>query len=287
MFTRRWKSIAILAAVVGMIGAACGGGKEEPKDLLTSIMDSGKIRVATDPKYPPQSELDAKSNTWKGFDIDVANEIAKRMGVDVEFVTPAWESITAGNWHGRWDLSVGSMTITPDRAKVLDFSAPYYFTPAGLAVNADNTSITSPADLTGKKVGSCGACTYEQYLEGTLEIPDFPIDFQVKGADVVTYDTDSTAIEDLSLGDCERLCAVFSAVPTLQGAIDDGAPIKLLGDPLFFEPLGVAVDKEASLDPTSFANKVSSIVTDMHEDGTLSELSKKWYDGQDLTVQTG
>jgi polar amino acid transport system substrate-binding protein len=278
-----------VAAVLafGLIGAACSsGGNEKPKDLLASIMDAGKLKVATDPKYPPQSELDAKSNTWKGFDIDVATEIAKRLGVDIEFVTPAWESITAGKWHGRWDLSVGSMTITPDRAKVLDFSAPYYFTPAGLAVNADNTSITSPADLTGKKVGSCGSCTYEQYLEGTLEIPDYPIDFQVKGAQVVTYDTDSTAIEDLSLGDCQRLCAVFSAIPTLQGAIDDGAPIKLLGDPLFYEPLGVAIDKEASLDATSFAAKVSSIVTDMHDDGTLSKFSKKWY-GEDLTVQTG
>jgi len=286
MVTRRWKSVVILAAVVGMIGAACGGGKEEPKDLLASIMQSGKLRVATDPKYPPQSEL-VPPDTWQGFDIDVATEIAKRMGVEIEFKTPAWESITAGNWQGRWDLSVGSMTVTPDRAKVLDFSTPYYFAPAGLAVHADNTSITSPADLTGKTVGSCGGCTYEQYLEGTLEIPNYPIDFQVNGAQIKTYPTDTDAIADLELGDCQRLCAVFSAVPTLQGAIDDGSKIKLLGDPLFYEPLAAAVDKEASLDPTSFAAKVSSIVDEMHSDGTLSQLSKKWYDGQDLTVQTG
>lgn len=276
------------AVVFGMITAACGGGGgDKPTTLLDSIMKSGTLRVATDPKYPPQSELDTKTNTWKGFDIDVATEIAKRMGVKIEFVTPAWESITAGNWHGRWDLSVGSMTITPDRTKVLDFSGPYYFAPAGLAVNKDNTSITSPADLSGKKVGSCGSCTYEQYLEGTLKIPNYPIDFQVKGATVVTYDTDTTAIKDLSLGDCQRLCAVFSAIPTLQGAIDSGSPIKLLGQPLFYEPLGAAIDKESSLDPTSFAAKVTTIVAAMHKDGTLSALSKKWYDGQDLTVSTG
>jgi polar amino acid transport system substrate-binding protein len=204
----------------------------------------------------------------------------------VSFQTPAWDSIIAGNWQGRWDLSVGSMTITPDRAKVLDFSTPYYFTPAGLAVHKDNTSITSPADLTGKKVGSCGGCTYEQYLEGTLQIPNYPIQFQVKGAQVVTYDTDTTAIQDLSLGDCVRLCAVFSAIPTLQGAIDAGKPIKLLGQPLYFEPLAAAVDKESSLDPTSFASKVASIVDDMHKDGTLTRLSMKWY-GEDLSTQAG
>ena len=284
MRTRRWQGFVILLVAFGLIGAACGGGKEEPKDLLDSIMQSGTLRVATDPKYPPQSSFDASKNQWEGFDIDVAMEIAKRLGVDIEFKTPAWETITAGNWQGRWDLSVGSMTITPERADVLDFSPPYYFTPAGLAVNADNTSITSAADLTGKKVGSCGGCTYEAYLNGTLEIPDYPLDFQVKDAEVVTYATDTDAIADLELGDCQRLCAVFSAIPTLQGAIDSGGKIKLIGDPLFFEPLGAAVDKEGSLDDATFVAKVSEIITAMHSDGTLSDLSNKWY-GEDLTVQ--
>jgi polar amino acid transport system substrate-binding protein len=289
MRTRRWHKSIVALVAFGLIGAACGGGggSGTSDTLLDAVMKSGTLRVATDPKYPPQSSLDTKSGKWEGFDIDVATEIAKRMGLKVEFKTPAWESITAGNWQDRWDLSVGSMTITPDRAKVLDFSPPYYYTPAGLAVNASNTSIKTPADLTGKTVGSCGGCTYEQYLEGTLKIPNYPIDFQVKGAQIKTYDTDTTAIADLSLGDCDRLCAVFSAIPTLQGAIDSGSPIKLLGQPLYYEPLGVAVDKEASLDPTSLTAKVASIVAAMHQDGTLSQLSKKWYGGQDLTVQTG
>jgi polar amino acid transport system substrate-binding protein len=248
-------------------------------------MQAGVLRVSTDPKYPPQSSFDATTNTWKGFDIDVANEIGKRLGVKVEFETPAWDAITAGHWQGRWDLSVGSMTITPDRAKVLDFTQPYYFTPAGLAVHEDNTSIQSLGDLTGKKIGVCGDCTYEQYLRGTLRIPNYHIDFRVHGAQIVTYDTDTTAIQDLSLGDCVRLCAVFSAVPTLQEAIKAGKPIKLFGPPLYFEPLAAAVDKESSLDPTSFVKKVSAIIGQMHQDGTLTRLSKKWY-GTDLTTQS-
>jgi polar amino acid transport system substrate-binding protein len=285
----RFRQIVVLLGIVGLVAAGCskpssgGGGNGGKNDLLSHVMQSGKLVVSTDPKYPPQSSLDAKTGKWKGFDIDVATEIAHRMGLKVAWATPAWEAITAGNWQGRWDLSVGSMTITPDRAKVLDFTPPYYYTPAGLAVNAKNTSIHSPADLTEKNVGVCGGCTYEQYLRGTLRIPNYHINFQVHGAQIVTYDTDSLAIEDLALGDCVRLCAAFSAIPTLQGAIDSGLDIKLLGKPLYFEPLAAAVDKESSLDPTSFVQKVSSIIEAMHKDGTLSKLSKKWY-GTDLTV---
>jgi len=295
MVTSRVKRFLALVGVVGLVAAGCGksnttsGGGQSPgpaNTLLAHIMQSGELRVSTDPKYPPQSSFDAVTNTWKGFDIDVATEIAKRMGLQVKFETPAWDAITAGNWQGRWDLSVGSMTITPDRAKVLDFTPPYYFTPAGLAVFKTNTSIKTPADLTGKKVGVCGDCTYEQYLRGTLRIPNYHIDFQVHGAQIVTYDTDSTAIQDLSLGDCVRLCAAFSAVPTLQAAIKAGKPIKLFSHPLYFEPLAAAVDKESSLSPTSFVKRVSAIIGRMHEDGTLSRLSKKWY-GADLSQQFG
>ena len=288
------RRLVILVGVVGLVAAGCGssggggGGNNQPQPantLLAHVMQSGKLKVSTDPKYPPQSSFDPATNTWKGFDIDVATEIAKRMGLKVVWQTPAWNAIIAGHWQGRWDLSVGSMTMTPDRAKVLDFTPPYYFTPAGVAVHKDNTSIKSPADLTGKKVGVCGDCTYEQYLRGTLRIPNYHIDFQVKGAQIVTYDTDTTAIQDLSLGDCVRLCAVFSAIPTLQEAIKAGKPIKLFGKPLFYEPLAAAVDKESSLDPTTFVKKVSTIIQQMHDDGTLTKLSQKWY-GTDLTTQS-
>jgi polar amino acid transport system substrate-binding protein len=285
-------------AVLTLVSVACGGKEKttasatptggattSANDLLAAIMKSGKLRVSTDPAYPPQSSLNEQTGQWEGFDIDVATEIAKRLGVTVDWKTPAWDTITSGHWNGRWDLSVGSMTVTPERTQVLDFTSPYYFTPAGVAVHKDNTSFTDPSQLSGKKVGVCGDCTYEKYLEQTLQIPGLTIDFKIENADIHTYDTDTTAIEDLALGDGVRLDAVMSAVPTLQEAINDGKPIKLLGEPLFFEPLAAAIDKSSNLDPTSLVDKVSSIIDDMHNDGTLTSLSMKWY-GEDLTVQT-
>jgi polar amino acid transport system substrate-binding protein len=250
-------------------------------DLLAQVMASGQLVVGTDPKYPPQSLL--VNGQWEGFDIDVANEIATRMGLTTKFTTPSWNQVVSGNWQGRMDVSVGSVTITADRAKVLTFTSPYYYTPAGVAVYDTNTSIKSPADLAGKVVGVCGGCSYEEYLKGTLNIPDYPVDFQITGAQIKTYGTDSVAIQDLAKGDCLVLCAVFSAVPTLQNAADKGQPIKLLGDPLYFEPLAVAVDKESQVDSTSLGAKITEIVDAMHADGTLSQLSCKWYK-TDLTV---
>jgi polar amino acid transport system substrate-binding protein len=216
----------------------------------------------------------------------VAEEIAKRMGVEVQWLAPSWDVITAGNWNGRWDLSVGSMTVTPERAKVLYFSPPYYYTPASAAVHEDNTDITDvETDLDGKTIGVCGACTYEFYLDGTLNIPG-DYDFVVDNPQIKTYDTDSSAIQDLALGDGVRLDAAMSSLTTLKEAEEKGTPIKIVGDPLYYEPLAVAIDKEAPGNPKPLVKEVSKIVKEMHEDGTLTELSEKWY-GYDLTKKQG
>jgi polar amino acid transport system substrate-binding protein len=226
------------------------------------------------------------SGEFKGFDIDVTEEIAKRMGVDVEWQTPSWDVITAGSWNGRWDLSVGSMTITPERSKVLYFSPPYYYTPAAAAVHEDNTDITNlDTDLDGKRIGVCGACTYEFYLDRTLNIPG-NYEFVVDDPQIQTYDTDSSAIQDLALGDGVRLDAAMSSLTTLQEAIDSGTPIKIVGEPLYYEPLAVAIDKKAPADPQPLVDEVSKIIKGMHKDGTLTELSNKWY-GYDLSKKQG
>jgi polar amino acid transport system substrate-binding protein len=290
MSKRLSAALALLVLALALAAAACGGGDDGGgDDLLAAIEEKGVLTVSTDPAYPPQSELNKETNEYEGFDIDVATEIAERLGVDIAWEAPSWDTIISGNWNGRWDISVGSMTITPERADVLHFTPPYYYTPASIAVHADNTSITDASGLDGKKIGVCGGCTYDLYLQNTLEIAQDEsgqaekLESVVSDPEILTYDTDSTAIQDLALGDGRRLDAVVSALPTLQAAIDAGSPIKVVGDPLFFEPLSVAIDRSSQLDPTALVDRISEIVTEMHEDGTLSELSEKWY-GTDLTV---
>jgi polar amino acid transport system substrate-binding protein len=284
-------AVALVALVAvtacGGGGSAGGGGGDGGGggNLLQEIKDRGVLRASTDPAYPPQS-FQNEQGEFEGFDIDVTEEIAKRMGVEVEWMTPSWDVITAGSWNGRWDLSVGSMTVTPERAEVLYFTPAYYYTPAAAAVHESNTDITNlETDLDGKRVGVCGACTYEAYLEGTLNIPG-DYEFVVDDPQIQTYDTDSSAIQDLALGDGVRLDAAMSSLTTLQEAQDSGTPIKIVGDPLYYEPLAAAIDKEAPADPQPLVDEVSKIINEMHEDGTLTELSKKWY-GIDLTKKQG
>jgi len=270
----RWLSGVALSALLIAAPAADAG------EVLDRVMSNGVLVMSTDPEYPPQSSLD-ESNQFVGFDIDVGTEIAERLGVEIEFVTPSWDVITAGNWAGRWDVSVGSMTPTAARREVLDFPAIYYYTPAALAVHADNQDIAAPADASGKTVGVGVATTYENYLKGDLVIdaegaPTF--EYLIADADIRTYDTDLLALDDLRLGDGVRLDAALTALPTIMEAVDNGYPLKVVGDPVFLEPLSVAIDKG---DP-EFGARIAEIVTAMRDDGTLSELSMKWY-GADLT----
>lgn len=266
---------ALMAGAVVLSATSAFAG-----ETLDRVMNEGKLVMSTDPEYPPQSSLNA-DNEFIGFDIDVGREIAKRMGVEIEFVTPGWDVITAGNWAGRWDVSVGSMTPTKARAEVLDFPAVYYYTPSALVVHENNESIAAAKDASAKRIGVAVATTYESYLKKNLEIDATdvpPYSYEIESADIRTYDTDLLALDDLRLGDGVRLDAVFTALPTAVEAMKKGYPIEVIGKPLFMEPLAVATDKG---DP-EFDAKLKEIVAAMHADGTLSGLSQKWY-GADLT----
>ena len=158
------------------------------------------------------------------------------------------------------------MTITPEREEVLHFSTPYYYTPAVVAVAADDDSITDlSTDLDGQAIAVCGGCTYDFYLQGNLEIPGETVDFVIDDPEIITTDTDTTAIEQLVQG---RVVAAMSSATTIQTAIDEGLPIKVVGDPLFYEPLAAAIDASASQDTESFVARVSEIIEGMHEDGS-------------------
>jgi len=118
-------------------GPACEG---ETDGHLAAVCEAGVIVVSTDPAYPPQSFLNEETGEYEGFDIDVAREIGERLGVEVEFTDPTFDAVVAGNWGGRWDMSVGSVTVTTERMEVLDFTQAYYYTPAQLAVFDDSAS---------------------------------------------------------------------------------------------------------------------------------------------------
>jgi polar amino acid transport system substrate-binding protein len=305
MHRKPFQKLAVISASLAlfMVLSACGGAAAptsaptsataatkaaEPtaapaagqKDLLDSVKERGTLRVSTDANYAPQSYFDEKTKEWTGFDIDTAKEVAQRLGVKIEFITPQWDAITSGNWAGRWDVSIGSMTITPERQKVLEFTPPYYYSLAQFAVRADlKDSIKSVDDLAGKTVCVAKSTTYEEYLNGALKIDTITTQ-PPKDVKVAPVETDQLCIQTIQSGR-KDYDAVLTAANVVNDGVSKGAPIAFLGKPVYSEPLAVAIDKSAAPN-AKFVEAISKIITDMHNDGTLSKLAMKYY-GYDLS----
>ena len=224
---------------------------------------------------------------WKGFDVDVADEIAARLGVTahIEQISPGTADSPIGA-SDTYNIAVASMNITRRSRRANLFTPAYYYTPASIAVFKDNTSIQDlSTDLDGKRICVGSGTPYESYLDGTLTVPGAPkFEYVVDDPTVIRFPTDADALDALVLGDGVRCDAVMTALPTIERFSEDGHPIKIVGDPLFYEPLAIAFDKNDPIDNESLFASVSGIVQDMHADGTLAALSEKWFDGQDLTT---
>lgn len=265
--------LAAIALVIGVAGAQAG-------DTLERVLRNKKMVNALDAEYPPFSFLDANKE-MAGFDVDVAQEVARRLGVELEHVTPGWNVITAGNWAGRWDISIGSMTASAERGAVLDFPATYYYVKAVILVHRESAA-TGPADLAGQRIGVQAATANERYLQRNLAIhaaDASPVVYRIDGPRIVSYDEEPRGVEDLALGAGRRLDAMVVDQMAAMDYIEYGKPVKLIGDALFAEPIVVAIDKG---DP-EFAAEIAEIIAAMRADGTLKKLSVERL-GVDITA---
>jgi len=317
-------TLASLLVLTSLMLAACGGTAQTPtattapamteapaateaptatqapvKDLLSSIMDRGYILVSTDPNYEPQSFLNTAGKRpadtkcpsdaltkaeIQGFDVDVATAIGDKLGVETCFATPSWDLITAGSWSDKWDVSVGSMTINTSRQKILNFSVPYYYTPAVVAVAADS-KFDSLDSLAGQALCAGLSTTYEAWLNNdmtTLGLPDSSIYAKVPaGVTVVPLETDQECAQAIKSGRKDFVGYVTSET-VVDANLAAGLPIKKIKGVVFSEDLAAAFDKASTLDGTSLIAKVDELFTSMHKDGTLATLSNKWFKA-DLT----
>ncbi|MHB8778269.1 MAG: transporter substrate-binding domain-containing protein [Anaerolineales bacterium] len=292
-------TLASLLVLASLVLAACGGGASQASDLLGAIKERGYILISTDPNYEPQSFLNTAgsriSNTkcpddalttaeMQGFDVDVAIAIGDALGVETCFATPGWDLLTAGNWADKWDMSVGSMTITTSRQQVLDFSVPYYYTPAKVAVAADS-GFDSLESLAGQALCAGVSTTYEAWLNNDMEalgLPASSIYATVPaGVVVVPLDSDQECAQAIASGRTDFVGYVTSDT-VVDANLAAGMPVVKLDGTVFSEDLAAAFDKASTLDTATLVTKVNEVFTAMHKDGTLSDLSNKWF-GMDIT----
>jgi len=291
--------LMIVASLASLVLAACGAASTPaPADLLEAIQQRGYILVSTDPNYEPQSFLNTEGQRpddtkcpsdalttaeMQGFDVDVAKAIGDHLGVETCFATPSWDAITAGNWADKWDVSVGSMTITTARQQILDFSVPYYYTPAVIAVRADS-GIADLAGLEGQALCVGTATTYEQWLNHDMEglgLPESSIYAEAPNVTVVPLETDQECAQAIAAGR-EDFVGYVTSETVVDANIAADFPVVKLGSPVYSENLAAAFDKSSSLSTETLRAEVDELFNAMHSDGRLSELSNQWFD-VDLT----
>ena len=199
-----------------------------------------------------------------GFDVDIAKEVAKRLGVKVEFVAQEFSGMIAGLKAEKFDVVISQMTITDERKKQMDFSDPYITNNVKIIVQEGNNSITKLEDFKGKNIGVGLGTNDETYLR-TKVLPE------VGEFNIMTYDDVITTLKDLDVG---RIDATINNMYALKPVVEkQGFKIKAVGDPIKSDKAGIATRKGNE----ELIQELNRILSEMKADGTHAEIHKKWF----------
>jgi polar amino acid transport system substrate-binding protein len=237
-----------------VLAAALLVGRAEAR-TFEDIKKDGKIVVATEGAFPPFNFY--KGSTLTGLEVDVAEALAKKMGVQVEWKALSFDALLAGLEQDRWDLVIASFAITPERAKAVTFTDPHYC--SGGVIVAKNAAIKNAEDLKGKVVSVQTGTTYlenVQKLSGLKTVKNFPKDTDARSA-LVAGRVDAWVTDR------------FVAKEAVEAAPDAGLKI---GGFVFVERIASAVKKGN----TSLEAAVNKALKEIMADGTYEAISKKY-----------
>ncbi|WP_325341119.1 transporter substrate-binding domain-containing protein [Xylophilus sp.] len=239
--------------------SACHTAWSQPRDVLSTARAAGVIRVANTQASPPWSLLDDR-NQPAGYDVEVAKEVARRIGVArVEFVADLFKNFVEGLKAGKYDLVMNDLTPTPERMKQVDFAAPYGVEDFRIFVRASNDDIRDRPDLRGKRVGVTAGTSNESWSREHL-----------KQSEIVTYDNGGLVFNDLAIG---RIDAVISShFGGTKYTVVNKLPIKEVGPLQTYQLSAPAMAKNQP----ALREAVSRAVNDMRADGTIDRLSRRW-----------
>jgi polar amino acid transport system substrate-binding protein len=256
-----------LALMVGLLLSACSGAQETAKDdSLERIKQAGKFIVGLDDTFAPMGFRDEEGNIV-GFDIDLAKEAAKRLGVEVEFKPIDWNSKELELKNKKIDMIWNGLTITEDRKKNMAFTKPYLVN-TQIIIVPEGSSIKSKADLAGKKVGVQMSSSSLEALKKDKEVYD-------SLAEVVEYPDNLEALLDLKAG---RIDAVVADEILGRYYIEKrNENFVVLDDNFGTEEYGVGL----RLEDKQLLEALNRVLDEMKQDGTMSEISKKWF-GEDI-----
>ena len=236
-------------------------------DTLANIKQKGTMVFGLEAGYKPFEFLDS-SNKLVGYDIDVGNELGKRMGgVKPVPQDTNWSTVIQSLYNKDFDLILGGMTATEARYKRVNFSYPYMDASSGLLV-LKSSGISSPAELGGKSVAA-GAGTPQI---NQLELAAKENNISYKGA-IKSYDKDEVAYAAMKAGRVDAYASTLVSLLEFAKTNDGVTVIPFTSSMWSAEYTAMAFRKEDE----SFRSAVNQIIVDMKNDGTLASLQKKWF----------
>jgi polar amino acid transport system substrate-binding protein len=244
-FTRR--NLLILAATAGFAAGTA------------SAFAEGVLNVGSYPNNPP-FEYKNESGAFEGFEVDIVNEAAKRIGMTTNIEGYDFQPLFAATSSGRIDVAISSITITQERLKSQSFTQPYYDSDMGIATKTDS-DIKGEADLKGKIVGVLSGSTGETWAKEHQAADGYA---EVKG-----YNTQQDLLLDLSNG---RVDAVVSDIPGMEYAFTKMQGLMVKERIKTGEQYGLMMTKDHPL-----LDKINGALTEMKKDGTLAAIHKKWF----------
>lgn len=253
-------AVFMLASVLTMAVSAKGSD-----DLLETIQKRGTIIVGLEGDWAPWSYVD-ENDELTGYDVEVAKAIADKLGVEIQIVPGEWDGLFAGMDAGRYDMVVNGVEVTEERADKYDFSTPYAYIRTALIVKGDNDSIKTFEDLKGKKTANSIASTYMSLAESY-------------GA--TCYGV-STLDETLTMVLQGRVDATLNAIVSFTDYMAQHPDSNLKVVATTEDASNVAIPMRKGDETASLREAVNKAIDELREDGTLSELSTRFF-GEDIS----
>lgn len=257
------------AADAGTESSSDTASDSSSDDLLSAIKERGYITVAMEGTWAPWTYHDEDDNLV-GFDVEVAKAVADELGVDVQYQEGEWDGLLAGVQSGRYDIMVNGVGYTEERAQAYTFSDPYCYNKTALIVRGDNEDIKSLEDLNGKTTCNSANSTYQLIAEEY-------------GANVLDVETLDGTLE-MVLAGTDRADATLNAEASFLDYMNahPDANLKIVDYYPESEKVCIIMQKGDSSD--SLKEAINSAIEKLRADGTLSELSNKYFGG-DITAE--
>ncbi|HJF32016.1 MAG TPA: transporter substrate-binding domain-containing protein [Sporosarcina psychrophila] len=267
----------LLLSMMIMLLAACGkeGGAEKDGGNKSSpwenIQEKGEIVVATSGTLYPASFHDSESKELTGYEVEIMKEIGKRLDLKIEFVEMGLDGMLTSLNSNQVDLAVNDIEITPEREEKFTFSEPYKYS-FGTAIvrKSDHSGIETLEDLKGKKAAGAATSVYMQVGR------DY-------GAEEAIYDnvTNDVYLRDVEIG---RTDVILNDYYLQKLALEAFPEFEIMIHPdIKYHPNVQAIIMKKDND--ELLKHVNDVLADMHTDGTISELAKKFFNGEDVSIE--